>query len=342
MSRFTRSSIVLLAIGAAGGVSCRRDDPPRPAARAPIVVQVTTVRDAPAGLRPVPGVVVARETAEIASRSPATVTEVLVSEGMLVRKGQRLVRLDSSELEARIASARSALSAASAEKARTDRLAEAQAATPREKELADSAAASARAGLAEAQAGLAYLELAAPFSGRVASVPIHVGDHVPPGGKLIVLESDGGFEAQVSVDASSIASLVPGRSVAVRVDGIPEPLDARVRSVSPAGDPDTHRFLVRADLPHDARLRSGLFASVDVPDASAPRRRTVPAASVVERGGLVGAFVVEGGKARLRWIDLGPRFGDEAQVRAGLSPGESVVVSPGELADGDPVVPASR
>jgi multidrug efflux pump subunit AcrA (membrane-fusion protein) len=126
------------------------------------------------------------------------------------------------------------------------------------------------------------------------------------------------------------------------VDGIPEPIAARVRTVSPAGDPETHRFLLRADLPDDARLRSGLFASVDVPDTSAPKRRMVPAAALVERGGLAGVFVVEGGKATLRWIDVGSRSGDEVEVRAGLSPGESVVISPGGLADGDPVVLAPR
>jgi RND family efflux transporter MFP subunit len=343
MPRFAPIPTALLLIGAAGMFSCRRAEPPRPTPRAPVEVRVASVTDGVAsGVRSVAGVVAARETAEIAARAPATLTAVLVSEGMHVRRGQRLVRLDGSELEARIAAARAAFSAASAEKARTDRLAAAQAATTREKELADSAAASARAGLAEARAGLAYLDLSAPFSGRVASVPVHAGDHVQPGEKLVVLESDGGFEAQASIDAGSIAALAPGRSLAVHVDGIPEPLAARVRSVSPAGDPETHRFLLRADLPDDTRLRSGLFAGVDVPDASAPRRPTVPAAAVVERGGLSGVFVVDEGKASLRWIDPGARVGDGVEVRAGLSPGEKVVLSPEELADGDPVVLAPR
>ena len=343
MPRFAPISILLLVIAAAGTSSCRRAERPRPAPRVAVEVRVAPVADQIApGVRTVAGIVAARETAEIAARAPATLTAVLVSEGTRVRRGQRLVRLDGTELAARIAAAEAAFSAASAEKARTDRLAAAQAATPREKEVADSAAASARAHLAEARAGLAYLELSAPFSGRVASVPVHAGDHVQPGEKLVVLESDGGFEAQASIDAGSIAAVAPGRTVAVHVDGIPGPVAARVRSLSPAGDPETHRFLLRADLPDDPRLRSGLFAGVDVPDASAPGRRTVPAAAVVERGGLSGVFVVDEGKASLRWIDLGARVGDDAEVRAGLSPGEKVVLSPGGLADGDPVVLAPR
>jgi RND family efflux transporter MFP subunit len=344
MPRFARISTALLVIGAAGILSCRRGEAPRSVpSRAPVEVRVAPVTDRVApGVRTVAGIVAARETAEIAARAPATLTAVLVSEGTHVRRGQRLVRLDGSELAARIAAAQAAYSAASAEKVRTDRLLAAQAATQREKEVADSIAASARANLAEARAGLAYLELSAPFAGRVASVPVHAGDHVQPGEKLVVLESDGGFEAQASIDASSIAAFAPGRTLAVHVDGIPEPVAARVRSLSPAGDPETHRFLLRADLPDDPRLRSGLFAGVDVPDASASRRRTVPAAAVVERGGLSGVFVVDEERASLRWIDLGGRVGDDVEVRAGLSPGEKVVLSPGGLADGDPVVLAPR
>ncbi|HKB69624.1 MAG TPA: efflux RND transporter periplasmic adaptor subunit [Thermoanaerobaculia bacterium] len=336
-------SVSLALLGAAGFAGCRRAQPRREAARAPVAVRVAAVRDTSAGgVRAVPGVVAAREAAEITSRSAATVKAVFVSEGMRVRKGQRLAQLDSGELAARISAAEAALSAASAEKARTDRLAATQAATPREKELADSAAASARAALAEARAGLSYVNLTAPFEGRVASVPIHAGDHVQPGEKLIALESDAGFEAQASIEGGAIADLPAGSTVAVRVDGIPDPVPAVVRTVSPAGDRETHRFLLRANLPADPRLRSGLFASVEVPDSSAPPRRIVPAAAVVERGGLTGVFVVDEGKASLRWIDVGPRRGDEVEVRAGLAPGDRVVLSPGDLADGAPVVLAPR
>lgn len=330
-----------LAFAAAAMAGCRRAEPPREAAPAPVEVRVAAVRETSGGgTRAVPGVVAAREAADITARSAATVTAVLVSEGMLVRKGQRLARLDSGELAARISAAESALSATTSEKVRTDRLAAAQAATPREKELADSAAAAARASLAEARAGLSYLELAAPFAGRVASVPIHAGDHVQPGEKLIALESDAGFEAQASIEGGAVEDLTPGRRLTVRVDGFPGGVSAVVRTVSPAGDPETHRFLLRADLPADPRLRSGLFASVEVPDPSSPARRVFPASALVERGGLTGVFVVEGGRASLRWIEAGPRRGDEVEARAGLAPGDTVVVAPGDLTDGAPVVAA--
>ena len=59
--------------------------------------------------------------------------------------------------------------------------------------------------------------------------------------------------------------------------------------------------------------------------------------SLHERGALTGVFVVEDGRARLRWISPGAPAGDLVLVRAGLSLGEEIVLEPGALADGDAV-----
>jgi hypothetical protein len=58
---------------------------------------------------------------------------------------------------------------------------------------------------------------------------------------------------------------------------------------------------------------------------------------VFERGGLTGIFVVRDGKARLRWVASGARDGDGVEIRAGVEPGERVVLEPADLVDGAPV-----
>jgi hypothetical protein len=81
-------------------------------------------------------------------------------------------------------------------------------------------------------------------------------------------------------------------------------------------------------------LRSGIFAFVELPDSGAARPLGVPAAAVVERGGLTGVFVVDGGRASLRWISVGARDGDRFVVRAGLESGERVALDTAALTDG--------
>ena len=337
MNRRSPVALVLGILAAAPG--CRRElRRPEAAGKTPVEVRVAAVEETGAGgTREAPGVVAARQSADVTARSAATLLGVFVREGDLVREGQKLAELDSRDVEARIAAAQAEERSASAEKERVDRLAGNRAATPREQEVASSSAAAARAALAEARAGLSYLRPAAPFAGRVASVPVHAGDHVTPGQRLVLLESDSGFEVQAAVDGSAVPQLVAGRKLDARIDGLPQALPAVVGSVSPAGDPETHRFLLRADLPRDARLRSGTYATVELPDASAVTRRAVPASAIVERGGLTGVFVAEGETAFLRWISAGPREGNLVVVRSGLEAGEKVILSPGGLVDGAPI-----
>jgi multidrug efflux pump subunit AcrA (membrane-fusion protein) len=121
------------------------------------------------------------------------------------------------------------------------------------------------------------------------------------------------------------------------VDGQPAPLTATVTAVAPSGDPTTHRFEVKADLPGAKGLRAGVFARLLVPGLAADPRITVPAAALFGRGGLTGLFVVSEGRARLRWVAAGARDGEAVEVRAGVEPGERVVLDPAGLVDGSPV-----
>ena len=154
---------------------------------------------------------------------------------------------------------------------------------------------------------------------------------------LIEIEGEGGLELRATVESEIAASLRPGSKVKAVVDGQPAPLAATVVAVAPSGDSTTHRFELKADLPAASGLRAGLFARLLIPGVTADPRITVPATAAFERGGLTGVFVVSDGRARLRWVAAGARDGDTLEIRAGVEPGERVVLEPAGLVDGTPV-----
>jgi hypothetical protein len=125
------------------------------------------------------------------------------------------------------------------------------------------------------------------------------------------------------------------------VDGHAAPVAATVTAIAPAGDPTTHRFELTADLAPAPGLRAGLFARLAVPDVASEPRLFVPATALFERGGLTGLFVVNDGRARLRWVAAGTREGDAVEIRAGVEAGERVVTDPAGLTDGASVREAS-
>jgi RND family efflux transporter MFP subunit len=295
------------------------------------------VRTGGAGEVAVPGTVRARKHAALSARMPASVTDLPYEEGQRVQAGAVVVRLDDAALRAAVAAAEAALKAVQSDLERTKALLEKGAATPRELEQLTAAASGAQAQLTGAKDNLSYAALRAPFAGRIASRRVNLGDVVNPGTPLIEIEGDGGLELRATVESEIAATLRPGSKIRAIVDGQAGPLTATVVAVAPSGDATTHRFEVKADLPDASGLRAGLFARLLVPGVVADPRITVPADALFERGGLTGLFTVSEGKARLRWVAKGARDGDTVEIRAGVEPGERVVLSPAGLVDGSPV-----
>jgi RND family efflux transporter MFP subunit len=335
-----RAGTILTLLGLALA-ACGRHDGPKSAepVRGPAtdVKTAEVVRSGGVGEVAVPGAVQARRRAALSARMPASVTELPYQEGQWVPAGAIVVRLDDVAVRAAVAAAEAGVKAAESDLERTKALLEKGAATPRELEQMTAAASGVRAQLTAAKDNLSYTALRAPFAGRVASRRANLGDVVNPGMPLIEIEGEGGLELRATVEAGIAATLRPGSRVRALVDGQTAPLNAVVTAVAPSGDPTTHRFEVKADLPGASGLRAGLFARLIVPGVAADPRLTVPAAALFERGGLTGVFVVTDGRARLRWVAAGARDGDTVEIRAGAEPGERVVLDPGGLTDGTPV-----
>ncbi len=90
----------------------------------------------------------------------------------------------------------------------------------------------ARASLAEVTLDLGRLELRAPVAGVVDSIPYKLGDRPSAGAIVMVLLADTAPYARIYVPETVRARIAPGMSATIRVDGIPDPIQGRVRTVS--------------------------------------------------------------------------------------------------------------
>jgi RND family efflux transporter MFP subunit len=328
-----------------GLAACARHEPQKPAA-APAgptreVKTVEVARGSGAAEAFVPATVQARQRAALSARLPAAVVELPYREGEWVKAGALVVRLDDAALRGAETAAEAGLKAAEADLERTRTLVQKNAATPRELEQMTAAASAARSRLTSARDQLSYAAVRAPFAGRVAARRVSLGDVVSPGAQLVEIEGEGGLELHATVESALAAGLRPGSRLRAHVDGQAAPVAATVTAVAPAGDPTTHRFELTADLAPAPGLRAGLFARLAVPDVASEPRLFVPVTALFERGGLTGLFVVNDGRARLRWVAAGTREGDAVEIRAGVAAGERVVSDPAGLTDGASVREAS-
>jgi HlyD family secretion protein len=146
---------------------------------------------------------------------------------------------------------------------------------------ADAALQAARAEVALAERELADLSIVATRSGRLDSLPYHLGERVSVGAVLAAIQADQAPYARVYVPEPSLASYRLGEPVRVRVDGVAEPLMGRLRWISkePAFTPyyalneqDRARlvYLAEIDLPNGAQdLPSGLPLQAEPDDERA-------------------------------------------------------------------------
>ncbi len=184
-----------------------------------------------------------------------------------------------------------------------------------------------------AQVSAGFAEITAPFAGLVSAKSVEPGVLAAPGVPLLTIERDGGYRLEASVEESKLAPIRTGQLVRVKLDGIDRPFAARVSEIVPAVDPAARANTVKIDLPALGGIRSGMFGRASF-ELGSRSMLTVPAAAVVERGQLRSVTIAENGIARARLITTGQRDGDRIEVLSGLHPGESVVISPANVADG--------
>jgi RND family efflux transporter MFP subunit len=168
----------------------------------------------------------------------------------------------------------------------------------------------------------------APFDGVVSARQMSLGALASPSTAIYTLVSNN-VEIWVNIEESDLTYVRPGIPATMRVSPYKdETFDARVEVVSTSGDPRNRTFqtkLVAANP--DGRLKDGMFAQVRFVGSTRPDATLIPITAVVSRGGLSFAYVVVDGRARQRELQLGINDGTNVEVRAGLQPGEQLIVA---------------
>ena len=307
------------------------------------VNQVATNSNSP--FLSVSGKIQATNSADLSTRMAGYVTKAHVNVGDKVRKGQLLVSINNSDLQAKRAQVNAGITEATAafNNAKKDYnryknlLAENSAS---QKEMDDMTAnfemAKARLEAAnqmknEINAQFAYSNITAPFSGIITSRNIEVGDMANPGMALISLETSGDFEVMALVPETEISEIKKGTRVDVLVKSINKTLKGKVTEISTSAKNTGGQYLVKIDLDKtDVNILSGMFATVQFP----VERKTIstmvliPTEALITNGQLSGIYTIsQSNTAILRWLRLGKTFGNQVEVLSGLNADEAYIVS---------------
>ena len=293
----------------------------------------------------VSGKIKAVNSADLSTRMMGFVTKANVNVGDKVTKGQLLISINNSDLQAKkgqinagITQAKTAFNNAEKNYNRFKNLFESKSIT--QKELDDMTAnyQIAKAGLESANqmkneinAQFEYANITAPFSGVITSKNIEVGDMANPGMSLISIETPGDFEVIAMVPETEISQINKGTEVTVLVKSMNKSLQGKVEEVSTSAKNTGGQYLVKINLEKTgASILSGMFTTIQFPvdKKNSSESILIPIEAIVKNGQLSGVYTVsETNTALLRWLRLGRSYGNQVEVLSGLSADESYIIS---------------
>ncbi len=317
-------------------------------AQAPSVPVEPVSRQAIGDVQSWDGTLQSTRQAKIGAQVQGRIVKLHVRAGDKVRAGDRLAEIDAREARFAVSRDQAQLGESQA------MLAEARAAHARSVELhrqgfisqaaLDQASAALRVAEArqqKAQAGIGLSTVAtdhtlvrAPWDGVVTAVSIEVGDLAMPGRAMFEMVSAERLRAVVFLPNARVSDLVASGRASVSVGDPASPLAVTVDRmvVIPSADPASATTEVRIELPDERPGAQywvpGRSVSVRFESTGGERVLTVPAASLLVRGELVGVYVASGQGFVLRAVRTGRRSGDRVEVLSGLREGERVATDP--------------
>lgn len=209
-----------------------------------------------------------------------------------------------------------------------------------------------RSNVAAAQANLARLQdvqgyriVKAPFDGVITVRNVDLGALVSTGNTLLYrIAQTGTLRMYVNVPQVSASSIHAGQAAQLTLSNFPgRRFAGTVARTANALDPASRTMLVEIAVPNaDGALFPGMYADVDLSTARANPPLVIPAQALLTRAdGAQVAVVQKDGVVHLQKVSIGRDFGDRVEIIQGVAEGTTILVAPGDAADGAKIVPVS-
>jgi RND family efflux transporter MFP subunit len=304
---------------------------------------------------PVSGSIEAVHAVVLKSRVNGEIKALSVREGDVVHRGQLIASIDAEEYRNRLEQARQQAASAKAQWQIARRTLETNQGLVAQgfisRNALDTSASNAAAAQANAQAAKAAVRIASqaldeatvtsPIGGTVSQRFAQAGERVAPESKLVEIVNLSALEVEVNLRPQDVAQVRVGTSGRLQVEGVADPISAKVARINPSADPATRAVKVYLSVKGHPALRQGLYAqgqltldqqqTLVIPRATLRHDAAGDYVQVVRLGKVAHQRVTTGGEGSLPDDATAP----VVAITSGLVAGERVLKeSLGVLAEG--------
>ncbi|HEY3204235.1 MAG TPA: efflux RND transporter periplasmic adaptor subunit [Thermoanaerobaculia bacterium] len=288
------------------------------------------------------GYVEAERKADLSPKITSRITELNVTEGTRVKKGDIIARLDSTDLDAQLAEAKANWTNAQAELTRQRALFEQGLAPKSSLDSAVAAEAATRAKVRYVEALLDYTIIRAPFAGVITAKRAFVGEAVSPfgsspsgggsGGAIATIVEFSSLYVGADVNEANLSKLSKEQPAEIALDAVPDKVyHGRLRQIVPAADRQKATVRVKvAFLDADDRVLPDLSARVSFTSEPTQGRDTrsrilIPKTALATEAGRTGVFRIVEGRAKFTPVAAGGEVQGQVEITQGLQGGEKLI-----------------
>ena len=274
------------------------------------------------------GSILANEEVEIRAEVAGRITSINFQEGTMVSKGELLVAINDSELQAELKKLQLDEKLAQDDVYRKEKLLEMKAVSQEELDIARSRLGVIGADIELVRSRLDKTRIYAPFTGRIGLRYVSPGGYISSSNLITRIQQIDPVKIEFSVPEKYLSAIKTGQDIQFNLAGSDSLFTGTVYAVEPRIDPSTRAFSARARCTNpEALLVPGAFAKVSIILNKISEALVLPSDALIPdiRGEKV--FICKNGKATSVYITTGIRTESEVQVTEGLHPQDTVITS---------------
>ena len=332
--RLLTGGLILVVIAALAWPKLRQLDtatagPPPAAAQRAISVEATVVTASTLLDRiKTTGTLRANEEVTLQSEAAGKITNIYFEEGQRVRQGALLVKINDSELQARLRRAEYQLTLAENREQREKQILDGGGISLEDYEATQNEVNVLRADVDLIKAQIEKTRVRAPFAGTIGLRQVSLGSNIATTTVIASIQDVDPIKVDFSIPERYAQRVSVGDEIVFNVEGFDAPQRGVIYAAEPSIDEDTRTLLIRARSANtDERLRPGAFADIDLIFDEIDDALTVPAIAIMPELGGKKVYVIQNGKAVPRDVETGIRTDEYVQVTSGLSPQDTVIVT---------------
>ena len=271
----------------------------------------------------------AEAEALVVAKTGGVVMQLFAEEGMYVKRGQALAKLDDARPTLELARAEATLAKQRRAYERIEELYNKNLISAEEYERVKSEYETQKAVRDLAELELAHTTVSAPISGIVSERMIKVGNMVTANAPTYRLTDFDPLLAIMHVPERELNKLRTGQRAELRLDALPELVfPGTIKRISPVVDPGTGTFKVTVEVRDRARrIKPGMFGRVQIVYDTREAVLLVPKEAVLAEDDESAVYLVRDSMAFRQVVETG--YSDDAtiEILSGLGVGDVVITT---------------